>query len=197
MEIGLLGGSFNPVHAGHLMLAQYVAEFTGIDRVWLMLSPLNPLKADNADAPAPNINRLEMLELATYADPNIEPCDIELHMPLPSYTYLTLEKLAEKYPEHRFHLIIGADNWLEFHRWRCADRIIASHPIIVYPRPGYDIDPAGLPESVTLLSGVPVTEISSTFLRRSLAEGKRVSHFMPHGVQEYITNNGQIGRAHV
>ena len=185
-HIAILGGSFNPVHIGHLMLAQYVVEFTDVDQVWLMLSPLNPLK--DAHDMAPDADRLAMLHLATCLTPSIRPCDIELTMPRPSYSIDSLSRLAELYPDCRFSLLIGSDNWLVFDRWREHQLIIERFAPIIYPRPGYSVDPASLPEGVTLIDA-PHIDVSSTFLRDAIASARNVDQFMPAGVYDYITQH--------
>ncbi|MCM1484516.1 MAG: nicotinate (nicotinamide) nucleotide adenylyltransferase [Muribaculaceae bacterium] len=189
-KIGLLGGSFNPVHAGHMMLAQYLAEFTDLDETWLLLSPVNPLKASPDYRPADEASRWDMLQIATRYDPRIYPCDIELSLPRPSYTAMTLRELRSRYAEYEFHLIIGADNWLSFTKWREPEFIISNFNIIIYPRPGYMIDASRLPAGVKFMPDVPVNEISSTFLRNAIASGHDVRHFLPEGVYDYIISNG-------
>ena len=188
-NIGIFGGSFNPVHIGHMMLAQYIAEFAGLDKVLLMLSPHNPLKENSSLAP--DNDRMQMLSIATSGGySRVEPSDIELHLPRPSYTAMTLRELKSRYPATTFHLIIGADNWLSFDRWREPDFILANAKIIIYPRPGYDIDPVSLPAGVRLMEGVPTTEISSSFIRRAIAGGHDMNYFMPHNVYKYIIEKG-------
>lgn len=183
-QIGILGGSFNPVHAGHLMLASWLAQFTGIDRVWLMLSPANPLKTGRIDI-APDADRLEMLNIACRGYENVRPCDIELSLPRPSFTFRSLNELSERHPDCRFRLIIGSDNWLIFNKWKNHTEIIQRFSPIIYPRPGYDVDPATLPSGV-LLVDAPIVEISSTFIRHAIAEGGDMKAFLPPGVAEYI-----------
>lgn len=179
-----MGGSFNPVHAGHLMLADYLVQFGGLDEVWLMLSPLNPLKADQ-DAPTDDSHRMEMLRIATRHTPHVGVTDIELSLPRPSYSCTSLRALRERYPECRFSLVIGSDNWLCFDRWRNHREIIAEFTPVIYPRPGYPVDPATLPDGVSIVDA-PVFEISSTFIRSAIAEGHDMTNFLPPGVYEYI-----------
>lgn len=186
-RIGILGGSFNPVHAGHIMLADYIVRFTPLSQIWLMLSPLNPLKADSSQL-IDDRDRLEMLRIATENNPRLRPCDIELSMPRPSYSFDSLSLLSELYPRTRFSLIIGSDNWLIFDRWKHHDKIIRRFDPIIYPRPGYDVDPESLPPNVTLVNA-PTIDISSTFIRDAIAAGKRMDAFLPPGVAEYINDN--------
>ncbi|MDE6378308.1 MAG: nicotinate (nicotinamide) nucleotide adenylyltransferase, partial [Duncaniella sp.] len=132
MKIGIFGGSFNPVHMGHLMLASYMQQFEGFDEVWLMLSPLNPLKTSSSEL-IPDLTRLKMLEIAVKGVKGLEVSDIELSMPRPSYTINTLRYLAKRYPRHSFRLIIGADNWRIFSQWKDSEKIIEEFGVTVYP----------------------------------------------------------------
>lgn len=188
--IGILGGSFNPVHIGHLMLASYMSQFTMLDSVWLMLSPLNPLKVDSAELIS-DMQRLKMLSIATQGETKIETCDIELSMPRPSYTINTLEFLRKKYPRRRFKLIIGSDNWKVFDRWRDYQRIIDEFGVIVYPRPGYPM-PEMYEDGVDVVEA-PMFNVSSTFVRRAIAKGYDMHYFLPTGVSEYIKQHGLYG----
>lgn len=185
-QIGIFGGSFNPVHAGHIMLASWLVQFTDLDAVWLMLSPENPLKTIAEGAT--DLNRLEMLEIACYPFHRIMACDIELSMPHPSYTIDSLKRLEQIHRNCRFRLVIGSDNWQIFDRWKESEEIIRRFRPIVYPRPGYPIDRTTLPPEITAVNA-PVIEISSTFIRQSLADGHDMRAFLPSGVAEYINRN--------
>lgn len=191
-NIGILGGSFNPVHIGHVLLADYLTQFAGLDEVWLMLSPQNPLKVSDGTRPAPDSARLEMLRLATDGCSNVHPCDIELTMPRPNYTIDSLSLLAARYPETDFCLVIGSDNWNIFNRWRDYRKIMDLFAPIVYPRPGYPVDTSALPSGITLVDA-PVFDISSTFLRKAIAAGHDMRLFLPRGVWDYITTNRLYG----
>lgn len=186
----LMGGSFNPVHIGHMMVAQYVAQWCAdVEKVLMVLSPQNPLKAAGG---TPDAARMEMLRIAAGAsDGLIEACDIELSMPRPSYTIDTLDRLSRENPGREYRLIIGSDNWNSFSRWRAADEIIRRFGLIVYPRPGYDPVPVP-PEyagQVTVIDA-PVADISSTWIRESIASGRKVNFFLPPGVSDYIRRHG-------
>lgn len=182
-SIGIFGGSFNPIHIGHLALANYLCEFSHLDEVWFMVSPQNPFKKDRKlwDDEL----RLELVRLATEDYPKFKVCDIEFQLPRPSFTINTLNALQEEYPDKEFTLIIGADNWASFPRWRAADEIIARHKVLVYPRPGYEVDENEFPSSVSLVD-TPLLEVSSTFIRESLEAGKDVRHFVHPKVWERI-----------
>lgn len=193
MTIGILGGSFNPVHVGHLMLASYMQQFGGMDEVWLMLSPLNPLKA-NPEELIPDITRLRMLELAVGETKGILVNDIELSMPRPSYTINTLRYLAKRYPRHQFKLIIGSDNWKRFNEWKDYEEIIDDFGVVIYPRPGYPLGTIYDP-GVEVVNA-PTADISSTFIRRAIARGKDMKFFLPQGVNDFIKTNNLYGAEH-
>lgn len=186
MTVGILGGSFNPVHVGHMMLASYMSQYADLDRVWLMLSPRNPLK--ESSALIDDSHRLEMLRIAAASVPEVEVCDIELSMPYPSYTIDTLDLLNEKYADVRFRLIIGSDNWLIFDKWKDYKRIIDNYGVIVYPRPGFDVENCRPVDGVELIKA-PTVDISSTFIRTGFASGKNMRAFLPEGVNEYILSH--------
>lgn len=183
--VGILGGSFNPVHIGHMMLASFLTQWGYVDKLWLTLSPRNPLKS-----PAelvPDMKRLNMLSIAAKGAKDIEICDIELTMPKPSYTINTLELLRERYPENKFKLIIGSDNWQVFDQWRDADRILEEFGVMVYRRPGYPIENIHV-DGLEVVNA-PMVNISSTFIRDAIAKGRNVGYFLPQGVYKYIQDN--------
>ena len=183
--IGLLGGSFNPVHMGHMMLAAYMTQWGVVDKVWLTLSPRNPLK-DPAGL-LPDTRRLAMPEIATRGADRIDTCDIELSMPRPSYTIDTLDLLAKRYPAKRFKLIIGSDNWQIFDKWRDAQRILDDYGVIVYPRPGFPVDDTHV-DGMELVRPMTVN-LSSTQVREAIARGRDMTYFLPQGVYKYIIDN--------
>ncbi len=184
--IGLLGGSFNPVHTGHLMLASYLQQWGGLDEVWLVLSPLNPLKP-NPEELLPDMTRLKMLDIAVKSVPGVEVCDIELTMPRPSYTINTLRLLSKRYPRRRFKLIIGSDNWRNFEQWCESEEIISDYGLIIYPRPGYPVGRIFV-DGVDV-ANAPQCEISSSFIRSAIGRGKNMNIFLPPGVYDYIRDN--------
>jgi len=170
MHIAIYGGSFNPVHYGHIGLAKWVVEHTDMDEVWLMVSPNNPLKSPGELAPAEE--RLAGVERAIEGIAGLRASDFELHLPLPSYTANTLREMKKAYPEHEFSLLIGEDNWQIFDQWREHDYILANYPILVYPRHS-NLQSATChlqPASVTYLKDAPYFDISSTEIRQGGAK---------------------------
>lgn len=175
----LLFGSFNPIHVGHLMLAQYVLNFASVDEVWLVVSPQNPFKQKSDLAPAEV--RLAMVRAALASDDRIKACDVELSMPQPSYTINTIDLLAQRHPDRDFAIVMGGDNLAGLPKWREAERLINGRRFIVYPRPGETTDTSvveSLGGMVTMLSA-PMVELSSTQIRNWIANGVSVKHFMP------------------
>lgn len=189
-RIGIMGGSYNPVHAGHMIVASYIAQWGDLDEVWLTLSPQNPFKRNLTLAD--DAHRLEMLRIAVGDSPILRVCDVELSMPRPSYTVDTLARLSEMYPDCDFRLIVGADNWESFNRWRSPDEIVSRHGVIVYPRPGYSSEGCEDTPGVTCVEA-PQVELSSTFIRDAIAAGRDMNFFLPPGVYQYITENGLYG----
>lgn len=181
---GIFSGSFNPVHIGHLALANYLCEYEGLDEVWFLVSPRNPLK--EKDELMDDAFRLKLVQLAISGYPKFKASDIEFSLPRPSYTIHTLDKLKACHPDRKFYLIIGSDNWQLFPRWYQSERIIAENHLLVYPRPGYPISSDSLPANVRMVSS-PVFEISSTFIRQALEEGKDVRYFLHPAVYEALS----------
>ena len=169
LKTGIFSGSFNPIHIGHLALANYLCEFGEVDEVWFVVSPHNPLKKP-ADL-WPDELRLRLVQLAIGDYPYFHASDFEFHLPRPSYTIHTLDCLKKAYPDREFHLIIGSDNWQRFGCWRESERIIAENQLLVYPRPGYPVNKDLLPTNVRIVKS-PTFEISSTFIRYALASEK-------------------------
>ncbi len=187
--VGILGGSYNPVHIGHMMLASYLAQWGYVDEVWLTLSPLNPLK-DETEL-LPDLKRLSMLSIAAKGARNLEICDIELTMPRPSYTIDTLDLLKSRYPEYQFKLVIGSDNWRIFDNWRQSQRILDEYGVVVYLRPGYPVEKTHI-DGLTVVDA-PMVDISSTFIRESIRRGRDMNYFLPAGVYKYIVENKLYG----
>ncbi|MFC5284541.1 nicotinate (nicotinamide) nucleotide adenylyltransferase [Pedobacter alpinus] len=187
MKIGLFFGSFNPIHTGHLIIANYMANHTELDKVWLVVSPHNPLKEKKDLIQV--YDRLEMAKLATEEADNIIVSDIELKLPQPSYTIDTLTHLKALYPDHDFVLIMGADNLKSLKKWKNYEIILRDYSIYVYPRPGYDEAELASHPSVTV-TNTPLMEISSTFIRRAISNDKSVRYFLPDKVIEFIDSKG-------
>lgn len=185
VTVGVMGGSYNPPHNGHIAVARAVIAAGLADRVMLVLSPQNPLKAADA-AMTPDADRMAMLRLAVAGEQGLEASDIELSMPRPSYTAATLRRLVAEHPDCRFRLIIGGDNWAIFDRWRESGFIAANFSPIVYPRPGSVPTASG----ADLLEGVPEFDVSSTEVRRRIAAGEPVDGLTPPAVVNYIMSHG-------
>ena len=169
MKIGIFSGSFNPIHLGHTRLAAFIRQQAGLDEVWLMVSPNNPLKA--ASGLMDEKMRYHLAQLATAELEGIRPSDFELHLPRPSYTINTLEQLTAAYPQHQFSLIIGSDNMAIFHKWKDWQRILALYPIIVYPREGDDLATLKqLYPMMHVIEGAPLLNISATEIRAHLQD---------------------------
>lgn len=192
MRIGIYGGSFNPIHKGHTQLAASIVAQGLVDELWLMVSPLNPLKSGEVSDIAEYEHRLRMAELATQSIKGVKVSDFERSLPLPSYTITTLGELQKAYPEHEFTLVIGADNWEQFPRWYHADEIIERYQILIYRRPGCEFDETSLPASVKVVD-TPLFDISSTEIRTSIAEGKPLTKWMDRKVLTYIKRHHLYG----
>lgn len=187
-QIGIFSGSFNPVHIGHVALANYITEFTYVDEVWFLVSPHNPLKEKKALADAEL--RFEMTKIALSQFEKLHASDFEFSLPRPSYTIHTLEELQRQFPEKSFTLIIGGDNWTEFHRWKAHERLRSEYKILIYPRLGKQITLDKKYRNNVMLCHAPIIEISSTFIRQSIVEGKNMCAFVPHGVYDFIEREG-------
>ncbi|MFO7574870.1 MAG: nicotinate (nicotinamide) nucleotide adenylyltransferase [Bacteroidales bacterium] len=198
MKTGLYFGSFNPVHIGHLAIANYLVEFTPLDRIWFIVSPHNPLK--NRKTLLSGYDRLKMTEIAIGTDnERFIASDIEFRLPVPSYTIDTVIWLKERNPSEEFSLIMGEDNLYTLHKWKNAKHLTELCDLYVYPRKGVirpsneDLDNL-LSEAAVHLIKAPLIEISGTFIRKAIASQKDVRHFLPPGVWEFIVKEGFYNR---
>lgn len=180
---GLFGGSFNPIHIGHLALANYLCEFGGLDELWFVVSPQNPMKRQ-ADLLEDSL-RLELTRKAIEGYPRFKVSDFEFRLPRPSYMSLTVAKMKEAYPQRRFCLVIGSDNWETFGRWHEHERLLNENPMLIYPRPGFPVETSRLPEHVQV-ANAPLLDISSTFIRESIRQKKDIRFFLPPAVYQTI-----------
>ena len=187
MKIGLFGGSFNPIHFGHVRLARHLLAQAELDEVWFVVSPQNPLKQQH-DLLDDEV-RLEMVEAALRREKNMRASDVEFRLPKPSYTWNTLEMLGKECPDDEFVLLIGGDNWERFHLWHCAEEIQKKFSIVVYPRAGSTIDPQSLPPTVHIVH-TPLINISSTMVRERIREGRSISRLVPKPVADIIRERG-------
>jgi len=186
-KVGLFFGSFNPIHIGHLIIANYIANFTDLEEVWFVVSPHNPFKEKKTLGNM--YDRLEMVNLAIQGHHSLRASDIEFKLPQPSYTIDTLAHLAEKYPTKDFSLIMGEDNLVGLPKWKNADIILRDYKIVVYPRPGYDAGELRNHPAVTM-TDTPVMELSSTFIRQAIADKKSIAFFTPDSVIDFIDKKG-------
>ena len=183
MRIGLFGGSFNPIHYGHIRLARQLLALAALDEVWFVVSPQNPLK-QQTDLLDDDL-RLQMVEMALQREKGLRASDIEFRLPRPSYTWNTLQKLRQEHPDDEFTLLIGGDNWERFPLWYRADDIVRDYNIVVYPRTGSDIDERRLPPTVRIVRTRRIN-ISSTMVRQRIALGQTLSRLVPKAVADFI-----------
>lgn len=187
IETGIYGGSFNPIHRAHTALAAFILNSERLDELWFMVSPQNPLKAGSPDLLDENL-RLHLVQLAVSDNPRLRACDFEFRLPRPSYTACTLAALRKAYPDRRFSLVIGADNWADFPNWRDGTDILSHHKVFVYPRQGFPLNAPGFP-GVKLVHA-PLYNLSSTELRRCIARGGDASYGLHPSVWQEIRAGG-------
>lgn len=180
---GLFFGSFNPIHIGHLAMANYFVEYTRLKNLWFIVSPQSPFK--NQSSLLNNYDRLELVYKAIEDDHRFDVSNIEFNLPKPSYTIDTLTYLKEKYPHNQFALIIGADNLFYFHKWKNHEKLREIFDIYVYPRPGFSKDLCPVFPNLHWVDA-PLMEISSSFIRQAIANGKNIKYFLPQKVWEHI-----------
>lgn len=197
MNIGLYFGTFNPIHIGHLIISNYMADYTDLDQVWLIVSPQNPLKKKSSLLE--DYHRLAIVKVAIDDNLKLRASDIEFNMPRPSYTSDTLAYIQEKHPDNHFHLIMGEDNLRTFHKWKNFEHIIANHKIYVYPRvltiqEEREVEEIGyLPknnlqahENVVMCDDAPIMKVSSSFIRQAIKDGNDVRYLLTDPVHKYV-----------
>lgn len=189
IKIGLYFGSFNPIHIGHIAIAGYITEFAGLDQIWFVVSPHNPLK--KKETLLADHHRLYMTRIAIGDNDRLKASDIELRLPVPSYTIDTLTYLREKYPGYTFCLIIGEDNLYTLHKWKNVNELIKRYPVYVYPRPGAVKPSSPVLDQILSIAEIhtvnaPLMDISGTFIRNGIKTGKDMSYFLPPAVWKYI-----------
>jgi len=185
MKVGLFFGSFNPIHIGHLVIGNHIAEFSDLDQVWFVVTPHNPFKKKSSLLD--NFQRLEMVYQATKDFTKLKPSDIEFNLPQPNYTINTLAYLQEKYPDHEFALIMGEDNLKSFHKWKNYELILEAHDIYVYPRISEKTIETQFHNHARIhFINAPIMQLSSTFIRKSIQEGKNVQPMLPHHTWQYL-----------
>jgi len=185
MNIGLFFGSFNPIHVGHLIIANHMAEFSDLDKVWLVVTPHNPHKKKSTLLD--DHHRLQMVQIAVEDYPNLEASSIEFDLPQPSYTTNTLVHINEKYPQHQFSLIMGEDNLKSFHKWKNYENILENHHIYVYPRVANDSEkPALLQHKHIHQIDAPIIELTSTSIRKGIAAQKNIRPLLPQNVWQFL-----------
>ncbi|MGE5356984.1 MAG: nicotinate (nicotinamide) nucleotide adenylyltransferase [Deltaproteobacteria bacterium] len=183
MKIGLYFGSFNPVHTGHMIIANHVLNFTELDQIWMVISLQSPFK--QRSNLIDSYDRLNLVERAIGDNDRIKPCTIEFELPTPSYTIDTLAYLKDRYPSNDFTLLMGSDNLVNFNHWKNFDIILKYYKILVYLRPGFENVPFINHPSVSSLNA-PLLDISSSFIRKLIAEGKSIQYLVPEKVREEI-----------
>lgn len=194
MKIGLYFGTFNPIHIGHLIIANYMVEFSDLDQVWLVVTPHNPFK--DKKTLLDNHLRLEMVHLATKNYPKLKPSNIEFGLPQPNYTIHTLVHLKEKFPKHQFSIIMGEDNLKSFHKWKNYETILEHYGVYVYPRIDANNPLSSTNEEKKIvqhsnvhLVDAPIVELSATFIRESIKNNKNIAPMLPEEVWKYIDHN--------
>ena len=187
MKIGLFFGSFNPIHVGHLIIGNYMATQTDLKQVWFVISPQNPFKPKRTLLR--DHDRLHLVKLAIGDNPNLRASNIEFNLPQPSYTIDTLAVLKEKYPDKEFALIMGGDNLASLEKWKNYELILRDYEIYVYDRPNYDKGALATHSHVHIHDEVPMMEISATYIRHCLQQGKSIQYMVPDGVYAYLADS--------
>jgi nicotinate-nucleotide adenylyltransferase len=184
MKTGLFFGSFNPVHIGHMIIANHIVQYTDLKEVWMVVSPHNPLK--QKASLAKDSDRFHLVQLAIGDNPHIKASNIEFGLPVPSYTIDTLTHLQEKFPKREFSLIIGGDNLESLDKWKNYQLILENFDIYVYQRPGYQTDKYTDHHRIKKVENVPMMDISATFIRSAIKDKKSVQYLLPESVFVYL-----------
>lgn len=182
-RIGLFGGSFNPIHCGHINLARNILNKVKLDQIWFVVSPHNPLKSDSTLLP--DHLRLELVKTALQSETNMIACDYEFTLPKPSYTWNTLQQLSQDYPDKIFTLLIGEDNWNCFPKWYCYEQILNNYDIIIYPRDNSLTISEKLPENVKLIN-TDLLDVSSTQIRNCVKNDLSIDGLVPECIKQKV-----------
>ena len=186
MRIGLYFGSFNPIHTGHLIIANHILNNTALQKIWFVVSPQNPFKPSSSLLN--EYDRLHLVQIAVENDDRLRASEIEFSLPKPSYTSHTLAYLSEKYTEHQFTIIMGSDSFQNLEKWKNSEHIIANYPIFIYRRPGFEVT-KDFGAQITVLDA-PLLEISATHIRETVQEGKSIKYLVPEVVKDEIERSG-------
>lgn len=186
MKIGLYFGSFNPIHTGHLIIANHILNETDLKKIWFVVSPQNPFK--HSSTLLNEYDRLHLVQKAIENDDRLKASEIEFSLPKPSYTSHTLSYLSEKYPANKFTLIMGSDSFQNIDKWKNPETILNNYPIIIYSRPGFEMNNNSV-NNLTIMNA-PLLEISATHIRRAVQQGKSIKYLVPEIVNEEIERSG-------
>jgi nicotinate-nucleotide adenylyltransferase len=192
MKIGLYFGSFNPIHTGHLIIANHILNETDLHRIWFVVSPQNPFKASTTLLN--EYDRLHLVQVAVENDERLRASNVEFSLPKPSYTASTLSYLSDKHPSYNFTIIMGSDSFQNLGKWKNAEAIVANYPILVYQRPNFAVVNQSQ-ANVTILDA-PLLDISATYVRECLQKGKSIKYLVPENVEREIDKSSFYKRAH-
>ena len=185
MKIGLFFGSFNPIHNGHLIIANHILNETDLNKIWFIISPLNPFKESNSLLNS--YDRLHLVNKAIEQDNRMKASDIEFNLPKPSYTATTLAYLNEKYPEHQFSIIIGSDSFQNLGKWKNVEYIVNNYQIIIYKRPGFEV--VNTLSAKIQIMDAPLLDISATYIRELVRKNKSIKYLVPESIEQEVQHN--------